>query len=1130
MKKITAILIVFCILCSVFIFSDFTKAIGQHEVANGPTYGTIENLTHTDSTEHTLYTDNDSYIQSNFPNQTRGSDVGIYVYISILPLDWRSLISYELSSIPSDVIITEATARVYCYFKGQQNGNVYFHRVTSDWNESDVTWNNQPTFDSTYSDVQTITSAGAWYEWNVTDDIQSFVNGTNINYGWILLSLIANDYSKFYAKETFGTTYDPQLVIKYEMRFNSTRTVGTNTEVNNCSFIPSVNYSEDVTLKIPVSNDVAGIIDVTNNTCGSTATEVDTTDELVNNTYWYDSANQFVHIQTVNLTTSMIVNWTVNCSYNVTFNLIIPPYLEVGQYFHSEGFIENSTGHAITGMIAETRLLFSNGTDALAVNPKHNCTNGNYKCTFATTTLIPGIYSVSIEFTDPTSGIIFKEGATLYLSVDPGPGIYVSTFLHFTFYDSNIGIGLASESFKIFASNDTTIESTDRIYIDSFKVYTGQTIYYRIDDYFDNQIYPTSGDYETLNITSIDQDEDIPITRFDLAIKNLNYTILRFSMNNGSRYYNATLFPMDSFHFFIIPGTYNITKRYYNPFNGTLTKTENDSITISADDFYIASGYTAIVHISWYNTNEALGLPDETLKLYIDGVRQTTMEYYTSINNTINITVLDYYNSTMYQGNITITSQYYYADMGLTFHSWLFGNKNDIDYMLSVLKQGGSRWYERGIVPYGEREFILPSGNYTLRIYYNDSGNSTEIYNSTKTLTASSVYVIHGTNLSEIITGQSVIVGKLLELREEEGAATAPSDGIYNKPVIPSPKIPKYPGAPFTVSEMYDLLRVTHMPKSDEEVTVVFIDSGHSLQTYNDIDLSDITAYKHPVYDAPYDDHGHGTWVGYALASIFKTRLPNVHLISFKVFDEKGVCTYEQLIEAFDLVKKMNPNIVSFSGGVWGTPRDNISKKVEELRSEGITVVVAAGNLGPSEGTILSPGLGKAAICIGAIDPIGTILDRSDDNVTKWSSRGPVPFVDHKPDFTAPGESIIGPWLDDERIVSGTSMATPLVAAGMAIMYGNNKGVLDIVNTLYFWDNQVIPNILEDAMKDTAFQKTPVDHYGWGIPDFEKANGAVAVKATIYIVVFVVMLIVIGLLIFFMLRRYRLKHPKKELR
>ena len=82
--------------------------------------------------------------------------------------------------------------------------------------------------------------------------------------------------------------------------------------------------------------------------------------------------------------------------------------------------------------------------------------------------------------------------------------------------------------------------------------------------------------------------------------------------------------------------------------------------------------------------------------------------------------------------------------------------------MISMLKEGGSRWYERAVCPYETIEYVIPSGNYTLRIYdYTD----VEIYNSTLppslVVNRSIVYEIHGTNLSEILDGQSVIVGVL---------------------------------------------------------------------------------------------------------------------------------------------------------------------------------------------------------------------------------------------------------------------------------------------------------------------------------------------------------------------------------
>lgn len=397
-------------------------------------------------------------------------------------------------------------------------------------------------------------------------------------------------------------------------------------------------------------------------------------------------------------------------------------------------------------------------------------TGNNYTGANYTYSRIPnniGVYGYQFKAYD---GRYWVETTEQYLLVQGLPG-HFDAKLFFNFYDNRSGLGLSPNLLKIYLSNDTTINSDDRIFNPEYNTYTGAIFYYKITDYFDNKIYPQSSNYSTVIINSLHKYVDIPIDWFDFAVKNLNESIMHFSMKNGSRYYNRTLFYMDSEHFNVLPGNYQIIKKYYSPINGTLLRTLYDNITIYDDRFYIATGYDALVHISWYNTNEGLGLPSETLKIYMNGVRQTSMEYWTYINRTINLTIKDYYNFTMYTGNFTLVTSYTYLDLGLTFHSWLFGNKNEKYYMISFLKDGATRWYERGIVPYGEREFLLPSGNYTMRIY---DSNWTELHNQSYTVNRSMVYVIEGYNLSAIIYGQSVITGQLLELRDEFRVAIMP--------------------------------------------------------------------------------------------------------------------------------------------------------------------------------------------------------------------------------------------------------------------------------------------------------------------------------------------------------------------
>lgn len=475
------------------------------------------------------------------------------------------------------------------------------------------------------------------------------------------------------------------------------------------------------------------------------------------------------------------LQWSASSTYSMTvwantsFQVNFPTYIEVGDYLWTRGSLQTGSGAPLNNTWVTTSIKDSNDMSTVPNSEmSYYVDQGRYDYVFSTSTMTPGKYYIWVNYT--LYGHDYSTNRTFYLSNSSGPGHY-STKVFFNFYDSNKGTGLPPNLFKIYVGESSTLSADDRIYGNSYKTYTGETLYYRIDDYFDNQVYPTVGTYDSFTVAEIEQYVDIPITWYDVAVKNLNNSIMFFSMENSGVFYNQTLFPGDTVHINVLSGNYNITKIFYSSMNGSVEKTVNDSVSISSDGFYIATGFDAMVHFSWYNTNEALGLPDETLKLYIDGNRQTSQTFWTYINKTINVTIKDYYNQTLYQGNHTLNTTYTFLDFGLTFHSWKFNNKNDDYYMLSFLKDGGSRWFERGICPYETVEFLLPSGDYRMRIYDKDD---VEIHNTTYELRNSRVYLIHGTNLSEIISGQSVIQGQLLELQSELDTALMPDDVIWS--------------------------------------------------------------------------------------------------------------------------------------------------------------------------------------------------------------------------------------------------------------------------------------------------------------------------------------------------------------
>ena len=217
----------------------------------------------------------------------------------------------------------------------------------------------------------------------------------------------------------------------------------------------------------------------------------------------------------------------------------------------------------------------------------------------------------------------------------------------------------------------------------------------------------------------------------------------------------------------------------------------------------------------------------------------------------------------------------------------------------------------------------------------------------------------------------------------------------------------------------------------------------------------------------PMDDNGHGTHVAGIISSqnpFLKGVAPDAKLYSYKVLDSNGGGTFEGVLLAIE--RSVDPNqdnelsdavdIISMSlgaycgrdYGLYCGPDDPVSKAIDNVVDAGVVAIIAAGNSGPYEETIGSPGVARKAITVGAVD--------KQNSIASFSSRGPVIWEDEeknkkvliKPDIVAPGVDICAAqWedaflnhgasrcLDNEHVaISGTSMATPHVAGFVALM------------------------------------------------------------------------------------------------
>lgn len=126
-----------------------------------------------------------------------------------------------------------------------------------------------------------------------------------------------------------------------------------------------------------------------------------------------------------------------------------------------------------------------------------------------------------------------------------------------------------------------------------------------------------------------------------------------------------------------------------------------------------------------------------------------------------------------------------------------------------------------------------------------------------------------------------------------------------------------------------------------------------------------------------------------------------------KVAGRNGVVDVSTVLEAMHWIsayrQQYGIRVLNLSRGVASTQSltvDPVNHAVQRLWSEGIVVVVAAGNSGSSAGTITKPGDDPVVLTVGAYNDQGD-LEPNNDGIPQWSSRGPTAAGVVKPDLVA---------------------------------------------------------------------------------------------------------------------------------
>lgn len=276
-------------------------------------------------------------------------------------------------------------------------------------------------------------------------------------------------------------------------------------------------------------------------------------------------------------------------------------------------------------------------------------------------------------------------------------------------------------------------------------------------------------------------------------------------------------------------------------------------------------------------------------------------------------------------------------------------------------------------------------------------------------------------------------------------------------------------GAPEAWSKGYD----------GKGVKVAVLDTGADLNNA-DITSEIIGSQSFISGQGVQDGHGHGTHVAATVAGSgansggkHKGVAPGADLLIGKVLSNSGQGPTSSILAGMEWAVAEGADIVSMSlGGADAPGEDPLTMAVDSLSASSDTLfVIAAGNSGPGESTLGTPGAADAALTVGAVD--------KSDELAPFSSRGPrLGDMAMKPEITAPGVAIVAaraagtamgtPVDANYTSANGTSMATPHVSGAAAILKQRHPE----------WTGQRIKEALTAHARSAAGQTVHQQGYG----------------------------------------------------
>ena len=175
--------------------------------------------------ERTYYPTDDTYLSQRQLDENFGTEEELQIRTNYGggSSDWGLdlLIKFDLTSLPSGVYITKALLYLYYHSyidEDPYNRSLNLTRLTSAWSETNVTWNNRPRNAGRTTNTSTVPAEFDWMTWDVSQDIQGYIDNQWVNYGWQIVD--ENTWGDidiplivFYAKEHSNNS--PYLEIEY---------------------------------------------------------------------------------------------------------------------------------------------------------------------------------------------------------------------------------------------------------------------------------------------------------------------------------------------------------------------------------------------------------------------------------------------------------------------------------------------------------------------------------------------------------------------------------------------------------------------------------------------------------------------------------------------------------------------------------------------------------------------------------------------------------------------------------------------------------------------------------------------------------------------------------------------------